>query len=168
MNNYQEQWWRQSRSDHDVFLLLRSKGAAPCHLLHYLQMATEKISKAYYWRSGNAPPRSHAGFMKFMRFLGGVRKHERQHIASVFGFPRFKDFQAWACSASPLVYDLQRLAPTLAGDSENPEYPWPHAAPEFCPATHDFEIWRQLINTGRGRQLMNVIARAIERFPDYG
>ena len=55
MNDAQELWLRQARSDHALFLQLRRTGADECHLLHYLQMATEKLSKAYLWRSGHAP-----------------------------------------------------------------------------------------------------------------
>ena len=47
MNDAQELWWRQARSDHALFVRLRRIGAEECHLLHYLQMATEKLSKAY-------------------------------------------------------------------------------------------------------------------------
>jgi hypothetical protein len=52
MNSYQKVWWKQAKSDHDAFLLIRRQGIAQCHLLHYLQMVTEKIAKAYFWRSG--------------------------------------------------------------------------------------------------------------------
>ena len=45
MNEYQEIWWQQAKSDHSVFVLLRGQGVPPCHSLHYLQMVTEKIAK---------------------------------------------------------------------------------------------------------------------------
>src|SRR5208283_5496445 len=69
MNPEQELWWRQAESDHSVFVHLRRAGIPECHLLHYLQMATEKLSKAYLWRSGHAPPRTHVGFVRFLRAL---------------------------------------------------------------------------------------------------
>ena len=62
MNEAQRLWWEQSKSDLRIFKQLRKLGAHPCHLLHYLQMATEKISKAYLWRSGKVPPKAHTGF----------------------------------------------------------------------------------------------------------
>lgn len=67
-----------------------------------------------------------------------------------------------------MAYALERLAPTLAGDGPNPEYPWPQRAPRYAPATFKFDVWTQLTNTGRGHQLMQVIQAAIERFPEYG
>ena len=54
MNPYQRVWWQQVQSDYSVLLLLRREGAAPCRQLHYLQMVTEKLAKAYLWRHGPA------------------------------------------------------------------------------------------------------------------
>ena len=53
MNTFQGLWWQQAKSDHQVFQRLRSEGVAQCHSLHYLQMVTEKLAKAYFWRSGS-------------------------------------------------------------------------------------------------------------------
>jgi hypothetical protein len=168
MNNFQELWWQQTQSDHDVLTLLRRQGVAPCHQLHYLQMVTEKLGKAYFWRSGNPPPTRHAGFVQFMRFLGSVRQAERRQIADTFGFSRFEDFQNWVRAVLPLAYALEQLAPDLAQDGPNPEYPWPHHAPEHVPARFEFDVWSQLTNTGHGRQLLHVIRLAVEKFPSYG
>jgi len=168
MNNYQELWWQQARSDHSVLVLLRRRGAAACHQLHYLQMVTEKLGKAYFWRPGTAPPRKDAGFVQYLRFLGGVRQSERQQVAGAFSFGRFEDFQNWVRAILPLAYELQHLAPALVGDGPNPEYPWPHGAPEHAPATFEFDIWSELTDTGRGRQLLRVIEIAVDNFPVYG
>jgi len=168
MNSYQQTWWEQARSDHAAFVMLRRQGADPCHQLHYLQMVAEKISKAYLWRSGVPPKRSHAGFGMFMRLLLQVPRPQRQQIADIFAFGRFDGFQAWCRSALTLAYDLERLAPALANDGPNPEYPWPHDSPQYVPATFDFDVWHQLRDTGRGRQLLQVIGLAVEKFPIYG
>ncbi len=166
MNSYQELWWQQAKSDHDAFLLLRSQGIAQCHSLHYLQMVTEKIAKAYFWRSGSPPPRNHAGFVQFLRFLGQIQQNDRQRIANLFTFTRFNDFQNWIRAVLSIAYDLQRLAPALADNGPNPEYPWPHERPEFAPANHNFAIWVSL-TSGHGRDLMRVIRIAVNRFPEY-
>ena len=168
MNNRQQCWWQQARSDLAAWLLLRRHGADPCHQLHYLQMVTEKLSKAYLWGSGTPPKKSHVGFGRFMRLLLQVPRSQRQQrIATIFGFRRFRDFESWTRTALPLVYALERLAPDLAGDGPNPEYPWPHADPEFVPATFEFDVWRELTETGRGRQLTQVIKTAVDQFPTY-
>ena len=168
MNAYQELWWRQARSDYAVLLLLRRQGADPCHYLHYLQMVTEKIAKAFFWRSGKEPPRSHAAFVQFLRSFGGIQASKREQIADVFEFASFQVLQNSIRKTLPLAYELEHLAPTLAQNGPNPEYPWPPAAPQHAPAMFDFGIWTQLTSTGHGRQLMQIIEVAVEKFPSYG
>ena len=166
MNSYQKLWWEQAKSDHSAFLLIRRSGIAQCHSLHYLQMVTEKIAKAYFWRSGSPPPKNHAGFVQYLRFLGQTRPTDRERIANLFTFTRFADFQSWIRAVLPIAYELEQLAPTLANDGPNPEYPWPHNQPADAPANHSFDTWMKL-TTGHGRDLMRVIAIAIDRFPEY-
>lgn len=166
MKREQELWWRQAASDHSVFVHLRRAGIPKCHLLHYLQMATEKISKAYLWRSGHAPPKTHVGFVRFLRALPD-RRRDLDHIAAVLGFGRGQDLDNWVRSVLPLAYSLQNLAPAAAGNGPNPEYPWPHESPAYCPVGHTFELWTHLANTGQGRKLIEFIGRAVKRFEQY-
>jgi len=166
MNSYQELWWKQAKSDHDSFMVRRGHGIAQCHSLHYLQMVTEKLAKAYFWRSGTPPPRSHAGFVQFLRFLGHIRQKDRDRVANLFSFNRFTDFQNWIRTVQPIAYDLERLAPDVANDGPNPEYPWPHAAPQQTPVEFNFPAWTSL-TSGQGRDLMRVIRIAVNRFPEY-
>ena len=167
MNNAQQLWWRQAQSDYALFLELRRAGAHECHLLHYLQMATEKLSKAYLWRSGQAPPKNHTGFIRFLKALLDRRRNELNRIAGLLGFGRPEDLDKWVSSGQMLAYSLQNIAPAEALDGPNPEYPWPHEAPNHCPSAHKFELWDQLLNTGRGRKLMKFIDFAIRRFDQY-
>src|SRR5438067_13529370 len=109
----------------DAFALRRA-GLHECHMLHYLQMAAEKIGKAYLWRSGSAPTKSHVGLMRFLRALLGRKRAELQRIAETFEFARPRDMDAWVNQVAPLAYELQNLAPDMANDGPNPEYPWPH------------------------------------------
>lgn len=166
MNDAQRLWWRQARSDYELFVQLRRAGVDECHLLHYLQMATEKLSKAYLWRSGHAPPRRHTGFVRFLRALLD-RRAELDRIASVLGFRRREDLDNWVRAAHGLAYALQNVAPAEAGDGPNPEYPWPHEAPADCPVDHSFALWDRLANTGQGRKLMGFVERAVARFEQY-
>jgi len=167
MNQSQKLWWEQAKSDHAAFVCLRHAGVHECHMLHYLQMATEKLSKAYLWRSGTPPPRSHVGFMRFLRALLGRRRTDLRRIAKVFEFARPKDMDAWVGQIGSLAYMLQNLAPTEANNGPNPEYPWPHEMPEHCPALHSFELWSRLRDHVHGRNLLRFIERAIERFDQY-
>ena len=111
--------------------------AAECHLLHYLQMATEKLSKAYLWRTGKPPPRSHTGFIRFLKTLLDRKSSELRSIAPTLGFRRSEDLRRWVGTVQPLAYAIQNIAPAEARDGPNPEYPWPHALPRMLqPATH--------------------------------
>ena len=164
MNSAQKLWWQQAQSDRALFLQLRRIGAHECHLLHYLQMATEKLSKAYLWRSGKAPPKSHTGLIRFLKALLDRRPADLPWIAKALGFNRSEDLEKWVSSVQPLAYALQNIAPAEARNGPNPEYPWPHEAPAHCPAGHSFTLWSQLFSTGQGRKLLEFIGRAITRF----
>ncbi len=166
MNSYQELWWQQAKSDHEAFTLLRRQGIAQCHLLHYLQMTTEKLTKAYLWREGKAPRKSHVGLAHFLRSLGQINQTNRARISNLFSFTRFTDFQNWIRAVIPIAHALERLAPDLANDGPNPEYPWPHEEPKNAPAQHEFAVWGSL-TSGQGRDLMRVIHIAVDRFPEY-
>ena len=169
MNAGQRLWWEQAKSDHAVFVHLRRLGVPDCHVLHYLQMATEKLSKAYLWRSGKAPPRSHVGLMWFLQALlsRGLGRQERQRIAVVFDYARPEDMAAWVKQVSPLAHQLQNLTPDLSNDGPNTEYPWPHDKPAHCPALHSFDLWGKLRDSEPGRRLVKFIDRAIVRFERY-
>ena len=169
MNPQQVLWWEQARCDHDVLLLLRNHGAAPCQQLHYLQMVTEKLGKAYFWRSGQPPKKSHASFVRFLQALDDRPNRDLSRIATLLGFGRAADFENWIPTITPLAYALERLAPALAGDNgPNPEYPWPRISPAYVPATYEFEIWTQFTDSGKGRQLLRVVDAAVLEFPSYG
>ncbi len=168
MNQYQQLWWEQSRSDHSILILLRRNGSDSCHQLHYLQMVTEKLAKAYFWRTGTAPRKKHTGFVQFMRTLGGVQQAKQTSIATALEFKTFVAFQTWIRNVLPLIYELERLAPALALNGPNPEYPWPHILPTANPVGHNFALWWQLTSTAIGRQFVRVVGLAVDRFPTYG
>jgi hypothetical protein len=168
MNGYQQVWWEQTRADHNVLVLLRGKDASPCHQLHYLQMVTEKLGKAYFWRTGRPPRTTHASLVRFLQALDDRPAPDAKRIAEILGFGRPQDLENWIPTITPLAYDLERLAPHLAGfNGPNPEYPWPHAAPVHAPVSYPFIVWGELTETGRGRQLLRVIDAAVLKFPQY-
>jgi hypothetical protein len=130
-------------------------------------MVTEKIAKAYFWRSGSPPPQSHAGFVQFLKFLGQIRQQkDRARIGNLFSFKKFTDFQNRIHSILPIAYELERLAPNLANNGPNPEYPWPHAQPQTAPVNFSFPLWNSLLS-GQGRDLMRIIQIAVNEFQQY-
>lgn len=167
MNEYQRVWWEQTRSDAWVLNALHRAKAAPCHQLHYIQMVTEKLGKAYFWRAKKPPRKSHAVFVKFLQSLSARSAGDVERIADLLGFPRGSAFDAWVTAVTPLAHEVERLAPDLAGDGPNPEYPWPPNSPTEHPAGYEFPVWKQLTETGRGRQLLKVLDAAVREFPRY-
>lgn len=167
MNDAQRLWWTQANSDHEIFLHLRRAGNHPCHLLHYLQMSTEKLSKAYLWGSGSAPPKKHTGFVQFLRALNTIQTEDLERISKVLTFKRRQDFEKWIKNVLPLAYALENVVPTKAADGPNPEYPWPHSSPIECPSEYRFPLWDELAETGQGRRLLEFIGIAVARFDQY-
>lgn len=48
---------------------MRDAKKHPCHCLHYLQMLTEKLGKAYFYGKVTPPAKAHTGFRKLVRNL---------------------------------------------------------------------------------------------------
>jgi len=53
-------------------------------------------------------------------------------------------------SGITLAEGVEDLAPAIAQDGPNPEYPWPRAIPEVAPAEHEFDLWLTLRVGKRG------------------
>lgn len=165
MNGSQRLWWEQAKSDHEMYLLLRREGTAQCHTLHYLQMAAEKIAKAYLWRDA-VPPKKHIGFARFLSSLCQTRSANRERVAGIFASKSVDSFKSRIRSVATIAHELERLAPSLAGDGPNPEYPWPHANPIAAPVNHTFSVSRDF-ESSRGRDLLRIIETAVNRFDEY-
>ena len=151
MTEYQRLFLVQAHTDFKVFELLRRQPNLPaCHVLHYLQMATELLGKAHAWK--DSPQKTkHRAFVGFLKSLYTNRKAQRQ-----LGFEGQN--QRWdqlIRSSVPLADRIEGLAPALALDGPNPEYPWPRDAPQVAPAEHAFQIWQDL-QESHGRQFLNL------------
>jgi hypothetical protein len=129
-------------------------------------MVTEKIGKAYFWRSGAPPPASHFVFRNFLKALLDRRQDDLRRISSLFGFKSTAGFTHWIRNNFRLAREVEFLAPDL--DRPNAEYPWPHHAPIAAPATYDSPGWRDLTGkTSEGRRFLNFVGVAVRTFPDY-
>ncbi len=153
MNARQVAFYRQARSDWSIFRHFHPRGfrwwtavrrawcsvagvwvfSFPhCHELHYLQMCTEKLAKAYY----RVPPRGHAAFRRFLTDLllnpGAV---------APLGFADAAGLTRWGGSVRSIVGAIEDLAPQIADHKglPNPEYPWPRGAETDAPADHLFQ-----------------------------
>jgi len=137
-------------------------GLPPCHVLHYLQMATELLGKAYAWKHGPMGKTHHA-FVGFLRSLATNRQAQQQ-----LGYKgKNENWKHLVRKSVSFAQAIEVLAPALAGDRPNPEYPWPPANPDTTPAEHTFSIWQELRETAAGRQflgLLNDLFRGAEAF----
>ena len=156
MNEQQRLYLVQARSEWGVFHLLKRQ--AVCHRLHYLQMVTEKLGKAFFWKGPGAENLGHAAFSRFVRAIAANRR-----VAEIIGFSDIISFREWCNDVSHLAYALERLAPAIANDGPNPEYPWPRAEPRHAPVEHQFEIWEEL-NTRNGHCLWRLIQQVLAHF----
>lgn len=148
-----------------MLVRLRSQGAEPCQQLHYLLMTTEKLAKAYFARNASPPPQ-HGGFPRFLQTL--VHHADQKITPRLFGFPNHQVFRSWVRGGViVLAHELEQLWPRRNYDGPNPEYPWPHAVPQFVPVTLPFPIWPKL-HTPAGRTFLKFIDTAVNEFPKYG
>jgi hypothetical protein len=162
MNRQQEAFFKQARSDWQLYTMLRkSAPRTACHELHYLQLATEKFGKAYLWGSRNPPGRKHRAFTRAMQKVS-----ESPDCWQRLGLTEKSHLQSWIDSVLPLVEQIERLAPNLAHPGPNPEYPWPPELPTTAPVEYDFPVWQDL-GRGQGRKLIHLIQTLFDTFPAW-
>jgi hypothetical protein len=143
----------QAKSAYAVYKLLNAdESLHHCHALHYLQMATELLGKANAWKSGPIR-KSHKAFVSFLRSLSSNTKAQRQLRYE----GRNENWTNTIRKITPIAESLQRMAPALADNGPNPEYPWPPDAPTDTPVEFAFPIWRELTETSHGRRLILLI-----------
>lgn len=117
---WSEAFLRQAASDFAVHELLSSQAhLPPCHGLHYLQMAVEKLAKSFLCHGTDCPPReSHAVVVSFIRSCASNRRLR----------DRFQmEHQAFSSMLRKHVRSaeyIESLAPAMSNDI-NSEYPWP-------------------------------------------
>jgi len=153
----------QARSDFTIYRkLLGESDVAACHRLHYLQMATEKIAKAYRIRDTTTSEevlRSHVGFSKFISsfVLSPPLKLEyKGKQAQLRGLLR---------DAKMLAGAIEKLAPAIAPDQtpQNTEYPWQEGESVIAPCRYSFPNLSMLNESG-GRTFLKLIERALRDF----
>lgn len=153
----------QGRSDWDLYkhLSALTKPSFPqCHALHYLQMATEKIAKAYRLRDTTADVdglvKHHTGFVEFINqfFRCETIRDEFQGQDAAL--------QTLQRNATALAREIEKLAPATdrLASPENAEYPWERDEKILVPCTFGFPSLTQ----ASGRAVMNLVERAFNDF----
>jgi len=100
----------QARSDFATFeTLLGHEQVPPCHALHFLQMAAEKVAKAAIARGGDPIPHTHA-------VIGQLPyRIRRRDVAGRLGFESFDAYSAFLRRATRIVA-LTTLTPAGVGE----------------------------------------------------
>jgi len=121
---WKEAFLRQANSDFSVFHEFQKSGREQCHQAHYLQMASEKLAKAYLCDpAGNPPQTTHNALVPFLRSCMG-----RPEFRRFFGIADASAWNAYVRSILPLAEHVQKLAPEGKSlNRPNPEYPWHHS-----------------------------------------
>ncbi len=155
----------QSRSDWSVYRHLIERLEFPvCHGLHYLQMACEKLAKAYRLRDSKAEVDAlvsrHTGFARFVGpFLSTVLKDEyRGKEAQLRGLIKCHRL---------IAREIEKLAPAIDRTTvpENTEYPWERDVEVIAPCRYAFPSLQLLTQPG-GRAFLNLVERAISHFEE--
>lgn len=166
MNDVQRLYWQQASSDWKVYRHLAEQSFPVCHEVQHLQMASEKIAKA--WMAGSAVPRTvHTGLLHFLRSIGS--RHFRERIGRILGYDTSRKIEAVLREMVPIAYELEGLSPAVARQreqDENCEYPWPAENPLYTPATTALSIEPALRGTS-GRSFIRNVGLLIERFEQY-
>ena len=156
--SWKEAFCKQAESDYTMFEQLnrlKTPGSV-CHQLHYLQMSTEKLAKAFSCPPGGAPPRTtHAALARFLRISKGLPKLREQ--LGYGGSRNYNAFVSYIDSLLPFAEKIESLAPEGRRlDKPNPEYPWKSQAGDvIAPIDHPFrEIWSDVTSMNKLRNLM--------------
>jgi len=109
----------QAKSDFSMFNELKDGDTPFCHQLHYLQMATEKLAKAYLTPTGSGRyQKVHNAFVRFIRTAGTM-----PGIMNAAGFSNREHYQAYLRGLLEKAHLVEDLSPE-GEDHPNPEYPW--------------------------------------------
>jgi len=162
MNDQQRLYYDQALSDYEIFEFLEER--AICHRLHYRQMCSEKLSKAYFFGTTAIPRKTHKGFVRFLRSL-----KTRRNIWLSLGFSRRDYLDNYIRQIQVLAQEIEDLAPERALYGPNPEYPWPPPPQEakVAPVHYEFPVWAKLQRTGRGPKFQSFLKKLLQIFPEW-
>jgi hypothetical protein len=152
---------KQARGDFQAYEILRKHVELPeCQSLHFLQMACEKLCKAFLCERGTEPDElqtSHA-------FIAGTLPViARQQYSRLGGQGRRKHLQALR-QFRQVAREIELLAPQVIDGGRRPdncEYPWEHQGRLSIPIEHTFTNL-DLLHQFAGRLLLKLIPAAID------
>ena len=161
LREWQMAFLEQARSDWNAYQKTQEPAWPSCHQLHFLQMATEKLSKALLISGEMNLERithSHAAFAKFMRVVS-----HNHNLQAELGMNK-SQLKALFVRLLPIAHEIEALAPALAQDGPNPEYPWLDKLGHVCiPTKHSFPL-AKLLQSPQGTRLLKYIRYFLVEF----
>lgn len=152
----------QSRSDFGVYLAL-PVDVEECHRLHYLQMAGEKIAKAYLLRDTGAALEnamtSHIAFGRFANIM----------LRTSSATARYQGKDAWLQQTvrrvRGLAREIEKLAPSVDRQQSpaNVEYSWAEGESIVIPCRHFYPVTGMLREPG-GAEFLGLLQEAIDGY----
>lgn len=156
-----EAYLEQARSDWEAYQLIVGSACVDCHGLHYLQMTAEKLGKAVLLRSGGDLGHvvtTHKAFVRFLQVASrnpGLRRSLEINA---------RQLQEYVKEILPVADQIERLAPALANNGPNAEYPWEMPSRQVvAPAAYIFPVSNELRGS-KGRKLLRLIAFMLDQF----
>ena len=159
--DWKDAFFRQAESDFILYHEFKErKNEIPlCQRLHYFQMTTEKLAKAYLTSFYGKPPKT--SHKKFVAFFRASKNHPR--IWKTLGFKTHKDYVRIVDTLLPLVEKIESLAPTN-NNQPNPEYPWEVNTTVYSPLDYTFpEIYGIKNKTQSGFRRIEKIVEELVR-----
>jgi len=156
--DWQLAFLNQARTDWEAYKKAEELMWPVCHRLHFLQMATEKLGKALLVAAESnlgEITHSHSALVKFMRVVSNnLDLHLQLGLTKSQLKAQFKGLL-------PIAHEIEILAPALAQDGPNPEYPRLDKSGCLCaPFDYSFPLIR-LLESHQGIRLL----KYIEYFP---
>lgn len=175
----EEAFLAQARSDYRVLeaLLKQPRDVVPeCHVLHYLQMATEKLAKAFLAQTGAPVGASHRAFSRLAAALAN-----RQDVLRAIGYRDPSKCARFLKRATPVFEQIEALCPSEANrlarsrglswdQGQNVEYPWwQHDASRgedwLAPANQTFAAFQTISQrSGDGASMLTLVNWLLARF----
>ncbi len=128
----------QGHSDLRTYDILSNADAPSCHSLHYLQMATEKIAKAYQVAGSYWPPRkkSHVAAVEFVKNYYSSPSMRARYDRNREQLAVIRDEMV------KVAMQVEKLAPAVDEENvpENVEYPWATSEKLEVPCRYKFPI----------------------------
>ena len=127
-------------------------------------MTTEKLGKAVLLRSGTNLDKVSSTHKTFVRFLQVAARNPS--LRQAFQLDA-RQLQEYVKDVLPVADQIERLAPTLAQNGPNAEYPWKTPSGDVkVPASFAFPVMRELRSL-KGRKLLKLIKRLLDEFDTF-